>query len=70
MTPRQRHGAPVVLVIWGAVDQYSQFEDLLTCDDEYLMPYKDSHVRECDMVAVAVCPPAPSPLPCNYDIAR
>jgi hypothetical protein len=54
----QRHGAPVVLALRGAVEQYLQIEDLLNRDDGYLMAYKESYVQECNMVAVAVSAPA------------
>jgi len=53
-TPWQRHGAPYLLALRGAVEQYLQIQDLLTRDDEYLMAYKESYVQECNMVAVAV----------------
>jgi hypothetical protein len=53
-TKWQRWGAPFVLALRGAVEQYLQIEDLLTRDDEYLMAYKDSYVHECNMIAVAV----------------
>jgi hypothetical protein len=36
-TPWQRHGAPLVLALRGAVEQYLQIEDLLARDDGYLM---------------------------------
>lgn len=50
----QRHGAPGVLALRGAVEHYLQIEDLLTRDDGYLMAYKESYVQECNMIAVAV----------------
>jgi hypothetical protein len=53
-TKWQRWGAPFILALRGAVEQYLQVEDLLTRDDEYLMAYKDSYVYECNMIAVAV----------------
>jgi hypothetical protein len=53
-TKWQRWGAPFILALRGAVEQYLQVEDLLTRDDEYLMAYKDSYVCECNMIAVAV----------------
>jgi hypothetical protein len=53
-TKWQRWGAPFILALRGAVEQYLQIEDLLTRDDEYLMAYKDSYVYECNMIAVAV----------------
>lgn len=52
--PWQKYGAPAVLALRGAVEQYLQIEDLLTRDDGYLMAYKDSYVQECNMIAVAV----------------
>jgi hypothetical protein len=53
-TKWQRWGAPFILALRGAVEQYLQIEDLLTRGDEYLIAYKDSYVWECKMIAVAV----------------
>jgi hypothetical protein len=53
-TTWQKMGAPFILALRGAVEQYLQIEDLLTRDDEYLMAYKEAYVCECNMVAVAV----------------
>jgi hypothetical protein len=56
-TKWQRWGAPFILALRGAVEQYLQIEDLLTRGDEYLIAYKDSYVYECNMIAVAVSSP-------------